>query len=56
MQNIFNMTREKLLQYTGSDHKLYDKVTSDAKTMWGKATSAPETIKNVWNGIKKLKK
>ncbi len=55
MQNIFNMTRERLDLYSGgTSHSLYDKVTGDAKTTWGKVKSAPKTIKNILGGIKKV--
>lgn len=55
MQNIFKMTRERLDKYSGVKHDLYDKVTGDAKTTWGKITSAPETIKNLWQTGQKIK-
>lgn len=48
MQNIFNMTRERLKMYSNAKPDLYNKVTSDAKTMWGKITSAPKAIKDLW--------
>lgn len=55
MQNIFNMTREKLDSYTKETPKsLYKNVTSDAKTLWGKVKSTPETIKNIVGGVKKV--
>lgn len=47
MLNIFNMTRDKLNQYTGSNHKLYDAVSGDAKTIWNKITATPETIRTI---------
>ena len=48
MQNIFTMTRERLEMYTKDTKKtLYKNVTGDAKTMWGKVTSAPEKVKKV---------
>lgn len=54
MQNIFKLTRERLELYTkGTEHTLYNKVTGDAKTMWGKVKSAPDTIKTIWQGGKK---
>lgn len=56
MHNIFEMTRKKIDEYTGTSHNLYNQVTGDAKTMWGKVTSAPGTIKNIWAGVKKAKK
>ena len=56
MQNIFRMTRERLDKYTeGVKHTMYDKVTEDAKTTWGKVTSAPDTIKT-WLQIGKKAK
>lgn len=55
MQNIFKMTRERLDMYTsGTKHTLYDNVTKDAKTTWGKVKSAPDTIKNILGGVKKV--
>lgn len=55
MQNIFNMTRERLDMYTsGTKPKLYNNVTKDAKIMWSKAKSAPNTIKNIVGGVKKV--
>ena len=54
MQNIFTMTRERLDTYTGAKPDLYNKVTGDAKTMWGKVKSAPGTIKNIIGGAKKI--
>jgi hypothetical protein len=56
MHNIFEMTRKRLDMYTTKDHWLYDNVTGDAKTMWGKVKAAPGVIKNIWEGAKKLKK
>ena len=56
MQSIFNMTRQRLDMYTTKDHWLYDKATGDAKKMWDKVTSTPGAIKNIWGGVKKLKK
>lgn len=54
MQNIFNMTRQKLDEYTkDTPKKLYENVTKDAKTMWGKVKSTPDTIKNIVGGVKK---
>ena len=54
MQNIFNMTREKLDEYTKDTPKtLYKNVTSDAKMLWGKAKATPETVKNIFGGAKK---
>lgn len=54
MQNIFNITRERLNTYSGVKPDLYNKVTGDAKTMWGKAKNTPETIKNLWQTGKKI--
>ena len=55
MLNIFQMTRKKLDEYTsGTKHDIYDKVTSDAKIYWGKATAAPGVIKDIWGGAKKI--
>ena len=55
MQNIFKMTRERLDMYTGiTKHPLYDNVIKDSKTIWGKVKSTPETIKNIFNGAKKI--
>ena len=57
MQNIFKMTRERLDMYTkGTKRDLYNNVTGDAKTIWGKVKSTPDTIKNIWDTAKKLKK
>lgn len=56
MQNIFKMTRDRLDMYTTKDHWLYDKVTSNAKTLWGKAKATPGTVKNILETAKKLKK
>lgn len=57
MQNIFKMTRERLDMYTsGTPRTLYNNVTNDAKTIWGKVKSAPDTIKNIISTAKKLKK
>ena len=55
MQNIFNMTRERLNMYTsGTDKSLYKNVTNDAKTAWGKIKSTPETISNIVKTTKKV--
>ena len=55
MQNIFEMTRKQLEKYSGWEkHSLYDDVTKDAKTMWGKVKSTPDTIKNIWESGKKV--
>ncbi len=55
MQNIFNMTRKKLEEYTkDTPKKLYENVTKDATTMWGKIKSTPDTIKNIVGGVKKI--
>lgn len=56
MHNIFEMTRKRLDDYTGVKHDLYNNVTGDAKTMWGKVKAAPGAIKNIWETAKKLKK
>ena len=57
MQNIFKMTRERLDMYTKDTKRdLYNDVTGDAKTLWGKVKSTPDTIKNIWDTAKKLKK
>lgn len=57
MHNIFEMTRKRLDMYTsGTPRTLYNNVTGDAKTMWGKVTAAPGAIKNIWETAKKLKK
>ena len=57
MHNIFEMTRKRLDMYTsGTSRDLYNNVTGDAKTMWGKVTAAPGAIKNIWETAKKLKK
>lgn len=56
MQNIFKMTRERLNLYTnGTKKDLYDNVSKDAKIMWGKVKSAPDTIKNIWRTGEKIK-
>ena len=55
IQNIFNMTRERLDMYTsGTKPELYNKVTKDAKGLWNKAKSAPGTIKTIVNTTKKV--
>lgn len=57
MQNIFKMTRERLDLYTqrkSHDLDLYNNVSGDIKTIWGKVKSAPATIQNIWQGGKKL--
>ena len=55
MQNIFNLTRERLDLYTGDkEHKLYNKVISDGTRVWGKMKEAPNTIKTIWQGGKKI--
>lgn len=55
LQNIFNMTRERLELYTKDTPKtLYKNVTGDAKIMWNKTKAAPETIKNIIGGVKKI--
>ena len=56
MHNIFEMTRQRLDMYASPNHALYNSVTDNAKTMWGKIKSTPETIKNIWDTAKKLKK
>jgi len=56
MHNIFEMTRKKIDDYTGTSHKLYDEVTGDAKTMWGKVTATPGAIKKILETAGKLKK
>lgn len=56
MQNIFKVTRERLQKYTGTDkNPMYDNLTGDAKKVWGKVTSAPDTIKTWWQTGKKIK-
>ena len=54
MQNIFDMTRKRLEMYSGLKPDLYNKVTGDVKTLWGKAKSTPDTVKNIWNTGKKV--
>ena len=55
MQNIFDMTRQKLKDYTkGVSTKLYDTVTGDAKTVWGKVKATPGTVKDIIGGVKKV--
>jgi len=55
MQNIFKLTRERLDLYTkGTKHTLYDNVTGDAKVMWRKVKSTPDTIKTIWQAGKKI--
>ena len=58
MQNIFNMTRERLDKvYTKDTPKdLYNNVTNDAQIVWNKIKATPETIKNIVSATKKLKK
>ena len=49
------MTRERLDLYTqGTKHTIYDDVSKDAKTVWGKIKSTPKTIQNIWQGGKKI--
>lgn len=56
MQNIFKMTRERLDMYTsGTKHTLYDNVTKDAKTVWGKVKATPDTVRNIVGGVKKIR-
>lgn len=57
MQNIFKMTRERLDLYTSRkphDLDLYNNVSGDIKTVWGKVKSTPKTIETIWHGGKKL--
>lgn len=54
MQNIFEMTRQRLNMYSGVKDDLYKQVTGDMKTTWGKIKSAPETIKTIWDTGKKV--
>ena len=57
MQNIFKMTRERLDMYTkDTPRTLYNDVTSDAKTVWGKAKAAPGKARELWEMGKDLKK
>ncbi len=56
MHNIFDMTRQRLDMYTTKDHWLYNKVTGDAKVMWGKAKATPGAIKKILETAGKLKK
>ncbi|MBR5904045.1 MAG: hypothetical protein IKZ49_00750 [Alphaproteobacteria bacterium] len=50
MQNIFKMTRERLDLYTkDTKHDLYDNVTKDIKTMWGKINSIPSKLETLFN-------
>lgn len=57
MLNIFNMTRQRLDMYTsGTPRTLYNNVTGDAKTMWGKVKSIPNTIENIIKLKDKAKK
>lgn len=58
MQNIFNMTRDRLENvYTKDTPKdLYKNVTNDAKTLWTKIKATPDTIKNIVSTAQKLKK
>ena len=54
MQNIFNMTRKKLDEYTsGTSRDLYNNVTNDAKRYWEKLKNTPEIIKNIKEARKK---
>ncbi len=56
MQSIFNTTRERLDMYTkGTKHDLYNNVTSDMKTAWGKVKSTPNTVKTLWQAKDKIK-
>ena len=57
MQNIFNMTRERLDLYTSGASKspaLYNDVTNAAKITWGKIKSTPDTVKKIVGGAKKV--
>ena len=57
MHNIFEMTRKRLDMYTsGTSRDLYNNVTSDAKTMWGKVTATPGAIKKILETAGKIKK
>ena len=59
MQNIFQLTRERLNLYTSQsshDLDLYNNVTNDAKIMWGKVKATPDKIKNIVSLAKKFKK
>lgn len=57
MQNIFKMTRDRLDMYTkGTDKKLYDTITGDAKTMWGKVKATPKKIETIVDLRNKLRK
>lgn len=54
MVQIFDITRKKILDYTGSGmDALYNKVSKDAKTGWGKIKALPEKIKKVTGWGKK---
>jgi len=56
MQNIFKMTRERLDMYTkDTPRTLYNNVTGDAKTIWGKTKAAPNKIKNIWQTGKDIR-
>lgn len=55
MQNIFNMTRERLNDYTkDTKKKMYEDVTKDIKTMWNKINSLPSTIETLFNAKDKV--
>lgn len=57
MHNIFDMTRKRLDMYTsGTPRTLYNNVTGDAKTMWGKAKATPGAIKKILETAGKIKK
>lgn len=48
MLRIFNLTRDKITQYTGSNmDKLYKTVTGDAKIAYGKVKALPDQIKKI---------
>lgn len=48
MLRIFNLTREKITQYTGPGmDKLYNSVTGDAKIAFGKIKALPGTVKKI---------
>lgn len=48
MLRIFNLTRDKITQYTGSGmDKLYKSVTGDAKTTFGKVKALPDQVKKI---------
>ena len=48
MHRIFEITKEKLMQYVGKDATgLYDQTKNDVKTGWGELKSASKKLKKL---------